>query len=87
MLEDLPILYVKPGCQVCEEVSEFLDDHGISYRSVNVAYNLAAFDEMRHKSGKVQIPTLDWHGQILSDFDTDDLIVFLRDHSVKLEDS
>ncbi|MES2695282.1 MAG: hypothetical protein V4773_17535 [Verrucomicrobiota bacterium] len=42
---------------------------------------------MQKKSGQTKAPTLDWKGKILADFGTDELVPFLRDRNVKLEDS
>jgi glutaredoxin 3 len=85
--ENLPILYVKAGCPWCEEAIEFLDGHGIGYRLKEVRSDAAAFAEMEKKSGQTKAPTLDWNGKILADFGTDELVSFLRQQNVKLEDS
>jgi glutaredoxin len=87
MPEELPILYVKPGCPWCLEVVEFLSTHGIGYREQNVVKDPKALSEMERKSGQTRAPTLDWHGQILADFGVAELVPFLRKHNVKLEDS
>lgn len=85
--KDLPILYVKTGCPYCEEVLTFLGEHGVGFRQVNVTTDQAAFGEMEKKSGQTKAPTLDWHGKILADFGVEELVPFLRDRNVKLEDS
>jgi len=85
--ENIPILYVKPGCPWCHEVSGFLDEHGISHREVNVMADEAGFAEMRRKSGQSRVPTLDWHGEILADFGVDELVPFLHKQQVELEES
>ena len=85
--EDLPILYVKPGCPWCTEAVEFLDGHGVSYRLKDVSGDAAAFAEMQKKSGQTKAPTLDWNGKILADFGTDELVPFLHEQNVQLEDS
>jgi glutaredoxin 3 len=85
--DSLPILYIKPGCPWCVEVVEFLRDKGIGYREKNVAADGAARAEMQQKSGQTKAPTLDWNGTILADFGVDELIPFLRERNVKLEDS
>ena len=84
---DLPILYVKTGCPWCHEVIDFLREHGISYREQNVSTDPSALKEMQQKSGQNRAPTLDWRGKILADFGVDELIPFLRQQNVKLEDS
>lgn len=85
--QDLPILYVKTGCPYCEEVLKFLGEHGVSFRQINVTEDKAGFAEMQKKSGQTKAPTLDWRGKILADFGVEELVPFLRDHNVKLEDS
>jgi glutaredoxin len=87
MEENLPILYVKPGCPWCTEVVSFLTGNGVGYREKNVTTDSAAFDEMQRKSGQTKAPTLDWRGEILADFGVAELVPFLRQHNVRLEDS
>jgi glutaredoxin 3 len=87
MAKELPILYTKRGCPWCEEAVEFLDGHGVGYRLKEVTNDSAAFAEMEKKSGQTRAPTLDWNGKILADFGTDELVPFLREQNVKLEDS
>jgi glutaredoxin len=83
----LPNLYIKTGCPWCDEVVEFLSNHGISYRERNVTDDAAAATEMKKISGQTKAPTLDWHGKILADFGVDELRPFLRQQNVKFEDS
>ncbi|MDF3058166.1 MAG: glutaredoxin [Rariglobus sp.] len=85
--EALPLLYIKPGCPWCHEVMDYLDEHGISHREINVMEDGSEFEEMRRKSGQSRVPTLDWHGRILADFGVAELVPFLRKQNVKLEDS
>ena len=87
MPEELPILYVKPGCPWCAEVIDFMRANGIGYREQNVTADPKAFDEMQRKSGQTKAPTLDWRGRILADFGVAELVPFLREQNVKLEDS
>ena len=85
--ETIPILYIKPGCPWCHEVSDFMAEHGISHREVNVMTDESSFAEMRRKSGQSRVPTLDWHGEILADFGVDELVPFLHKQQVELEES
>ena len=74
----IPILYVKTGCGWCEEVMAYLDDHKMPYRKVVVSGNPTAFKEMVELSGQSRAPTMDWDGEVLSDFGVDELIDFLE---------
>ena len=87
MAKELPILYTKPGCPWCREVVEFMDGHGVGYRLKDVTADRSAFQEMERKSGQAKAPTLDWNGRVLADFGVDELVPFLREQNVKLEDS
>lgn len=87
MPTELPILYTKQGCPWCEEAVTFLDGHGVSYRLREVTADASAAAEMQRKSGQTKAPTLDWNGKILADFGLDELVPFLQQQNVKLEDS
>ena len=84
---ELPVLYVKPGCPWCIEVTKFLQENGIGYLEKNVVTDEAARAEMIKKSGQQKVPTLDWHGKILADFGVTELVPFLHAQKVELEDS
>jgi len=84
---DLPILYVTPGSPACRDVSTFLEDHGIGYRKVDVIEHPGARVDMEKLSGQANVPVLDWHGRVLTVFDREELVAFLRSRNVKLEDS
>lgn len=86
-MNELPVLYIKPTCPWCIEVIEFLDEHGVPYRRVDVTQDSAARAEMERLSGQGKVPTLDWHGKVLADFGVDELVPFLQGRGVKLEDS
>jgi glutaredoxin len=86
-LEELPALYIKPGCPWCDEVVAFLDEHGVPYRRIDVTADAENFARMRRLSGQDKAPTLDWRGDILADFGVAELVPFLRSRNVKLEDS
>ena len=87
MTDPLPILYVKSGCGWCDEAIEFLSEHGIGYREVNVSDDPKAFAAMERVSGQTKAPVLDWHGKVLADFGLDELKPFLMDKGVEFEDS
>ncbi|MEO5961112.1 MAG: glutaredoxin family protein [Opitutaceae bacterium] len=85
--KDLPVLYTKAGCPWCEEAIEFLDGHGVSYLLKDVTADSGAMAAMKRKSGQTKAPTLDWRGKVLADFGMEELVPFLREQNVQLEDS
>ena len=85
--KDLPALYIKPGCPWCGEVIEFLDEHGIPYRRIDIDQDSDARAAMERLSRQEKVPTMDWNGEVLADFGVDELVPFLRSKNVNLEDS
>ncbi|CAN5139286.1 hypothetical protein BH20VER2_BH20VER2_01620 [soil metagenome] len=74
-----PILYVKSGCPYCKAAKEHLDGRDISYEEVDVRGNDGAMKKLQELSGQTKTPTLDWDGDVLADFGTDELKEFLKD--------
>jgi len=76
-------LFVKTYCGWCHEAQDWLEDHGINYECLDVNVDRAAWREMVQLSGQTLAPVLDVDGEILADFDTDQLEDFWK----KLENS
>lgn len=77
-----PVLYIKPGCPWCEEVTEYLDTKNIPYAPVIVSGNREAMQAMVDLSGQSKAPTMDWDGEVLADFGVDELIPFLKSKGI-----
>ncbi len=75
-------LFVKPHCGWCVEAKDWLDERGIAFEELDVIADARARREMHELSGQTLAPVIDVDGEILADFDTDQLEVFWR----KLED-
>ncbi len=69
-------LFIKPFCGWCHEAIDWLDERGIAYEKLNVMTDSAARQEMLELSGQTLAPVIDVDGEILADFDTDQLEVF-----------
>ena len=71
-------LFIKPYCGWCHEAMEWLDTRGISYETLDVISDAAARKEMFQLSGQSLAPVIDVDGEILADFDTDQLARFWK---------
>lgn len=69
-------LFIKPYCGWCHEAIEWLDARGIEYETLDVISNAKARKEMVQLSGQSLAPVIDVDGEVLADFDTDQLEVF-----------
>ena len=76
-----PILYVKRGCPYCAAAKEYLDQHQIEYQEVEVRSDPAAMQKLEELSGQKKTPTLDWNGDVLANFGTDELESFLAERA------
>jgi glutaredoxin 3 len=66
-------LFIKPGCPWCDEATDWLDAHGIQYKTLDVTSNRAAREEMLELTGQTKAPSIEVDGHILADFGTDEL--------------
>ena len=71
-------LFVKPWCGWCDEAKDWLDERGVVYEEFDVTNNHTARDEMRQLSGQTLAPVIEVNGEILADFDTDQLANFWK---------
>ena len=79
---NLPILYIKPGCPWCDDVTDFLRRKRIDVETVVVSGNREAMQEMLELSGQSKAPTMNWHGETLADFGVDELVPFLNGRGI-----
>ena len=71
-------LFVKSWCGWCSEAKDWLDERDIAYEELNVSTDAAARKEMIELTGQTKAPCLDVDGEILADFDTDQLAEFWK---------
>lgn len=71
-------LFVKPFCGWCHEAKDWLDERGVTYEEVDVVTDRAAFQEMKELSGQTRAPVIEVDGEVLADFDTEQLEVFWK---------
>ena len=57
---------------------DYLDERKIGYDKVDVRGNDAKMQTLQQLSGQTKTPTLDWDGEVLADFGTDELEEFLQ---------
>ncbi|MEO8426807.1 MAG: glutaredoxin family protein [Verrucomicrobiota bacterium] len=78
-------LFIKPSCGWCHEAMEWLDERGIPYETLDVTADRAAAREMLELSGQTLAPTIDVDGEILADFDPDQLQAFWKKLNLQIE--
>ena len=71
-------LFIKPYCGWCHEAMEWLDARSVKYQTLDVISDAKARKEMLQLSGQTLAPVIDVDGEVLADFDTDQLEVFWK---------
>jgi len=71
-------LYSRNFCGWCIDAKEYLKAHQLPYKEVDVGVDAAANAEMIRLSGQKYVPTIVVDGHVLANFDTDQLVEFLK---------
>jgi glutaredoxin len=71
-------LFIKPFCAWCHEAKDWLDERGIEYGELDVISDRAAFKEMVQLSFQTLAPVIEVDGEVLADFDTEQLERFWK---------
>ena len=75
-------LFIKSWCGWCKEAMEWLDERSYNYTKVDINQDAQARQEMVQLSQQSRVPTLVVNGEVLPDFDTDQLEIFLKKHGI-----
>ena len=71
-------LFIKPYCGWCHEAIDWLDAKGVQYETLDVVADAKARKEMVQLSRQTLAPVIDVDGEILANFDTDQLKDFWK---------
>jgi glutaredoxin 3 len=71
-------LFIKPFCGWCHEASDWLNERDIKYETLDVTSDPGARKEMFRLSGQTLAPVIEVDGEVLADFDTDELEEFWK---------
>ena len=71
-------LFVKPFCGWCHEAKDWLEERGLAYEELDVVSDRAAYQEMKEISAQTRAPVIEVDGEVLADFDTDQLEAFWK---------
>ncbi len=74
------ILYSRPLCGWCQDAKAWLEERGWPFQVRNVGSDPAARARSIEISGQRLVPVIEVDGEVLGDFDVDQLEVFLREN-------
>jgi len=76
-------LYSRSMCSWCIDAKDFLQSRGYKFTEVDVGRNRAAYEQMKELSDQDYVPTLVAGGEVLANFDVEQLEKFLDEHRIK----
>lgn len=59
---------------------DYLDERQIAYEEVDVRGSDSKMKKLQEISGQTKTPTMDWDGDVLADFGTEQLDDYLKKH-------
>lgn len=62
-------IYSTPKCPYCTKAKDYFKEHNVPYVEKDVAVDVAAREEMIHKTGQLVVPVIDIDGKIILGFD------------------
>jgi glutaredoxin len=65
------------------DAKEYLTEKGYQFTEIDVGRDRDAYEEMRELSDQTYVPTLVAGEEVLANFDTDQLEVFLKKHGIE----
>ena len=71
-------LYTRKWCSWCLDAKDYLKGRGIAFEEVDVGKDAAADEEMQRLSGQHYVPTIIVDGEVLANFDVEQLKNFLN---------
>lgn len=63
------IVYSTPTCAYCHALKQFLFENNIAFEDIDVSADEIKKNEMIQKSGQMEVPVIDIHGEIIVGFD------------------
>ncbi len=67
------IVYKTEHCPWCHKAVEFLKEHKIKFKEINVSEDEKAAEKMVEKSGQYGVPVIDVNGEIIVGYDVEAL--------------
>lgn len=71
-------LFVTPSCPYCFTLKEFLKEHNIKFKEIDVSQDEKVKDELIKKTGKMEVPIVEIEGEIIVGFDKEKICKLLN---------
>jgi glutaredoxin-like YruB-family protein len=62
-------IYSTPTCPYCKQAKEFMREHNVAFKDVDVASDSKAAQEMIEKTGQMGVPVIEVGSELIVGFD------------------
>jgi glutaredoxin 3 len=70
-------VFSTPACPRCFVLKQFLEEHDIDFKEIDVSQDKKALEELVEKTGKIEVPVLEIDGEIVVGFDKNKIVELL----------
>ena len=71
-------LFVTVACPYCFTLKEFLKEHNIEFEEIDVSRDEKLKEELIEKTGKMEVPVMEIHGEVVVGFDKEKIVELLN---------
>ncbi len=71
-------VYTTPVCPYCFTLKEFLKEHNVKFKEIDVSQNEKVKKEIVKKTGKLEVPVVEINGEIMVGFDKEKITELLK---------
>ena len=62
-------VFTTPACPYCFTLKEYLKGQGIEFADIDVSKDKKSLEEIKEKTGRLEVPAIDIDGQMVAGFD------------------
>jgi len=74
-------IYTSPNCSHCQALKAYLKNKGIDFTEIDITIDQDAFSRVVTKSGKMEVPLIEYKDKYLAGFNVEELEELLKDEN------
>jgi glutaredoxin len=62
-------VYTSPGCLFCRQLKDFLKDHQVEFKEIDLSENQQMIDDFIERTGQMSVPVTEINQEMIIGFD------------------
>ena len=71
-------VFTTPACSRCFVLKQFLEEHKIDFKEIDVSQDKKALEELIEKTGQMEVPVVEINGEMVVGFDKNKIVKLLK---------